>query len=70
MIRIVHAPTIEEPETLVVLSAKLRLYAGLSHGGSYYHLVRPLRAFEDAQAMPARLRVAPETELERAAARG
>lgn len=42
-IRIVFAPTIEEPETLIVLSAKLRLYAGLSHGGSYYHLIRPLR---------------------------
>lgn len=111
MIRIVHAPTIEEPETLIVLSAKLRLYAGLSHGGSYYHLIRPLRdedyqvrnegarigtlacdcvgfathgkcymasaaiAFEgqraDEAVAPTWLRsVAPETETERAAARG
>jgi hypothetical protein len=35
-----------EPDTLVVLSAELREYVGLSHEGGYLHHVRPLRLEE------------------------
>jgi hypothetical protein len=109
--RIAWLPIAVEPETLVVLDAAHRLYAGLSRDESYYHVVQPTQfdlvdhntdeilrpagtlvctcrgfqshgycyqaaaaiAFEGAKPdpLPAFLRqVAPETELERLAARG
>ena len=111
--RIDHAPIAVEPETLAVLDATRRLYAGLSRDGSYYHVIvpsqfdlvdhntdeviRPAGTLEcrcrgflshghcymasaaialegqqaDQAAAPSWLREpAPETELEKAAARG
>jgi hypothetical protein len=44
---VVHVPIPLDPDTLVVLSATLRQYAGLSRDGGYMHHVRPLR-FEEA----------------------
>jgi hypothetical protein len=113
MTRLVWSPILIPPDALVVLDADRRLYAGLSHDESYYHLIQPTqfaivdpntdevlrtagalactcRGFQshghcyqtqlaieleiakaDQAAAPSWLgRVAPETELERAAARG
>ena len=112
MTRIVHAAIAVPPETLVVLDAERRLYAGLSRDESYYHVLQPAlfaltdgdgnvvrptgtlecrcRGFQshghcyvaavaialearqaDQAAMPEIFREpAPETELERAGARG
>ena len=114
MTRIAWSPLEVEPETLVVLSARLRLYVGLSRDGSYFHVIQPTQfdlvdhdtdevlrpagtlactcrgftshghcyqataaiAFEgqmaDEAAAPSWMGrpVAPETDLEKAAARG
>lgn len=41
MTRVAWAPIAVEPETLVILDATRRLYAGLSRDSSYYHVVQP-----------------------------
>jgi hypothetical protein len=113
MIRIVWSPISIPPDAIVVLDGERRVYAGLSHDGSYLHLIQPTQfaiidpntdevlrpagtlecrcrgfqshghcyqataaiAFEgemaDQAAAPTWLhQPAPETELEKAAARG
>lgn len=42
-VRIVHVGVGAMPNTLVVLDAKRRTYAGLARGGDYWHLLRPAR---------------------------
>lgn len=111
MTPIAFAPLAAAPEALVVLDATRRLYAGLNHEGTAWHVIQPAQVWDprvadglrkvgqlvctcqggtfhgscyrtkqaedlerrmaDEDAAPAWLRkVAPESELEKAAARG
>lgn len=56
MTRVVHVGYELQTEQLVIVSARLRIYAALSRDGTYAHLIRPARS-TDLRVVEGRARV-------------